>query len=93
MIDPTEERLGKIIKNGEAVTYPRLLFIKHRLNIEKIIETGLEKCKVDINSASTMEAIIPTELKTQKIIDDLEINSTNSADDVDDDDDRSLDLG
>lgn len=48
--DPTEERLARIIKNGEAVTYPKLLFIKHRLNIERTIEKGLENSKIDIDS-------------------------------------------
>lgn len=50
--DPSEERLANMIKNGEAVTYPKLLFIKHRLNIERIIERGLEASKIDINSTS-----------------------------------------
>lgn len=48
--DPTEERLAKIIKNGESVTYSKLLFIKHRLNIERTIEEGLEASKFDIES-------------------------------------------
>lgn len=51
--DPTEERLAKIIKNGESVTYSKLLFIKHRLNIERTIEKGLEVSKVDIDSTAT----------------------------------------
>ncbi|QPG73354.1 hypothetical protein FOA43_000664 [Brettanomyces nanus] len=38
--DPTEERLGETIKNGEHVTYPTLLFIKNRLSIERAIAKG-----------------------------------------------------
>lgn len=52
LADPTEERLSKIIRNGEAVTYPKLLFIKHRLNIERTIERGLKDSKVDIDATS-----------------------------------------
>lgn len=48
--DPTEERLERIIKNGESVTYPKILFIKHRLNIERTIERGLDQSKVNIDS-------------------------------------------
>lgn len=52
LCDPSEERLARIIKNGEAVTYPKLLFIKHRLNIERTIEKGLESSKIDIDSTT-----------------------------------------
>ncbi|VEU20963.1 DEKNAAC101808 [Brettanomyces naardenensis] len=38
--DPNEERLGRIIRNGEHVTYPTLLFMKHRLSIERAIARG-----------------------------------------------------
>lgn len=54
--DPTEERLSKIIRNGESVTYSKLLFIKHRLNIERTIEQGLESSKVDIDSTANAPA-------------------------------------
>ena len=50
--DPSEERLARIIKNGEKVTYPKLLFIKHRLNIERTIEKGLENSKIDIDATA-----------------------------------------
>ncbi|KAH3674706.1 hypothetical protein WICMUC_003122 [Wickerhamomyces mucosus] len=43
--DPTEERLEEMIRNGEISTYPKLLFIKHRLSIERLIEKGLKKYK------------------------------------------------
>lgn len=50
--DPSEERLARIIKNGEKVTYPKLLFIKHRLNIERTIEKGMESSKIDIDATA-----------------------------------------
>ncbi|CDK29936.1 unnamed protein product [Kuraishia capsulata CBS 1993] len=38
--DPTPERLEKMIASGELCAYPKLLFIKHRLAIERAIERG-----------------------------------------------------
>lgn len=46
--DPTEERLAEMIRNGELSTYPKLHFIKHRLNIERTIEKGLKKYKKQV---------------------------------------------
>ena len=40
LTDPTKERLTKIISNGEHVAYPKLLFIKNRLFIERAIARG-----------------------------------------------------
>jgi hypothetical protein len=34
-----------MIRNGEISTYPKLLFIKHRLNIERSISQGLSKIR------------------------------------------------
>lgn len=38
--NPTEERLEKIIYNGEKVAWPKLEFIRHRLTIERAIHVG-----------------------------------------------------
>lgn len=43
--DPDKSRLGKMIRNGELSTYPKLLFIKHRLNIERKIREGWESVR------------------------------------------------
>lgn len=45
LTDPDEKRLGAMIRNGEMSTFPKLLFIKHRLNIETKIRTGWKKYK------------------------------------------------
>jgi predicted acylesterase/phospholipase RssA len=45
LTDPTEERLEHMIRNGEMSTFPKLLFIKHRLNIEHKIREGWQKFK------------------------------------------------
>lgn len=50
--DPNEERLESKIRNGESVTYPKLLFIKHRLNIERTIEKGLEATRINIDDTA-----------------------------------------
>ncbi|GME74144.1 unnamed protein product [[Candida] boidinii] len=38
--DPTPERLETMIESGQSCTFPKLYFIKHRLNIERTIERG-----------------------------------------------------
>ncbi|KAH3686930.1 hypothetical protein WICPIJ_002091 [Wickerhamomyces pijperi] len=43
--DPTEERLEEMIRNGERATWPKLLFVRHRLDIERLILYGLKKYK------------------------------------------------
>lgn len=43
--DPTPERLDGMIKKGEMVAYPKLLFIKNRLDIERVISKGLLEFK------------------------------------------------
>ncbi|ODV84370.1 hypothetical protein CANARDRAFT_201228 [[Candida] arabinofermentans NRRL YB-2248] len=45
--DPSEERVAEYITNGQSVTYPKILFIKHRLNIERCIEQGRKSCQND----------------------------------------------
>lgn len=84
--DPTEERLARIIKNGEMVAYPKLLFIKHRLNIERTIERGLEAFKIDIDSTSNappnlVQNIIENEKDTINLENDLHSDSLVSDDD------------
>lgn len=51
--NPTKERLDTIIKNGEHITWPKLEFIKHRLNVERAIRSGLEKSLISKSSASS----------------------------------------
>lgn len=43
--DPSEDKLAQMIEKGEKSMFPRLLFIKHRLSIEKAIERGRTKTK------------------------------------------------
>lgn len=38
--DPNEERLEEMLIKGERCVYPKILFIKHRLSIERAIERG-----------------------------------------------------
>lgn len=47
--DPTEERLASLILKGERCIYPKLLFIKHRLSIERAIEKGRNLTKLSKN--------------------------------------------
>ena len=72
--DPTEERLARIISNGEKVTYPKLLFIKHRLNIERVIERGLKECDVDIDETFNAPPDLVTKIDQSIKDDNLEEN-------------------
>ncbi|OLL24401.1 Patatin-like phospholipase domain-containing protein, partial [Neolecta irregularis DAH-3] len=38
--DPSPERLAHMLWGGQRVTFPKLLFISHRLRIERLIEKG-----------------------------------------------------
>lgn len=47
--DPTEERLAEMLSKGERAMFPRILFVKHRLSIEKAIEKGRKLTKLSAN--------------------------------------------
>lgn len=49
--DPSEDQLEEMILKGERCIFPSLLFIKHRLSIERAIENGRKSCKT-INRVS-----------------------------------------
>lgn len=51
--DPDEKRLEAMIENGQSATYPKLHFIKHRLNIERKIIEGLKKYKAAVRESTT----------------------------------------
>lgn len=42
--DPTPERLARMIHFGQQSTFPKIQFIKNRLNIESAIMRGLQQC-------------------------------------------------
>ncbi|ODV77299.1 patatin-like phospholipase domain-containing protein [Suhomyces tanzawaensis NRRL Y-17324] len=44
--DPDEEKLQELILKGERSMFPRLLFVKHRLTIERAIERGRKSTKL-----------------------------------------------
>ncbi|KAJ5403603.1 hypothetical protein N7509_003474 [Penicillium cosmopolitanum] len=44
--DPTPERLARMIQTGQQSTFPKIQFIKNRLNIERAIMRGLQECSV-----------------------------------------------
>ncbi|BFZ64433.1 hypothetical protein YB2330_005579 [Saitoella coloradoensis] len=53
--DPNRERLERMILSGQRKTWPKLLFIKHRLSVERIIERGraLTRKKVNGNGSGS----------------------------------------
>lgn len=54
--DPSEEQLGEMILKGERCMFPRLLFLRHRMKIEKAIERGRKSTKLS-NKVSRNQAI------------------------------------
>ncbi|ODV96101.1 hypothetical protein PACTADRAFT_49509 [Pachysolen tannophilus NRRL Y-2460] len=51
--DPTPERLSVMLRNGQLSVFPKLLFIKHRLNIERCIEKGKKRTREQIRASSS----------------------------------------
>lgn len=50
--DPTEERFEEMLMKGQRSMFPRLLFIKHRLSIERAIERGRKLTKLNNKEVS-----------------------------------------
>lgn len=44
--DPTPERLARMIQVGQQSAFPKIQFIKNRLNIETAIMRGLQECSI-----------------------------------------------
>lgn len=42
--DPTRDQLATMIEQGQSSAFPRLLYIKHFINIERAIEKGRKAC-------------------------------------------------
>lgn len=84
--DPTEERLEEMILKGERSIYPRILFIKHRLSIEKAIERGrkLTKMASNMQDLPSNESHRPDNFQVQNSQDRYydEEFETDSSDDV-----------
>lgn len=53
--DPSEEQLQEKLEKGERSIYPKLLFIKHRLTIERAIERGRKLTRLS-NTMSELSA-------------------------------------
>lgn len=89
--DPTEERLAEMLSKGERAMFPRILFVKHRLSIEKAIEKGRKLTKLSANfNTLTSSDSARTELSPeaaevqveQAMFDDDEYDSDSSDDEV-----------
>jgi predicted acylesterase/phospholipase RssA len=53
--DPTEERLGEMILKGERSMFPRILFIRNRIVIERAIERGRKASKLSTKIDNTID--------------------------------------
>lgn len=61
--DPTEERMGEMLMKGQRSMFPRLLFIKHRLSIERAIERGRKVTK--LVGGGDMSSPVPSMMTTK----------------------------
>lgn len=46
LLDPSETQMAEYLRKGERSMFPRLLFVKHRLEIERAIERGREATRL-----------------------------------------------
>lgn len=80
--DPTVESFTEMLAKGERSVYPKLLFIKHRLAIERAIERGRKHCKLSTR--------ISTQAATPNILSETDDFTVHLVD-YDDEDDSDLD--
>lgn len=73
LLDPNEERMAEYLEKGQRSVFPKILFIKHRLSIERAIDRGREiskkETKMDAFSA-TNAAIKSLELTPSPVLSD-----------------------
>ncbi|CAH2351062.1 patatin-like phospholipase domain-containing protein [[Candida] railenensis] len=84
--DPTEEQLEEMILKGERCMFPSLLFISHRLSIERELEKGRNLCraqqkKLQANAQQQHQQIQQSSQQKQSLpstLNQFEISSTTS---------------
>ena len=104
--DPTEEQLGEMIIKGERCMFPSLLFVKHRLSIERAIENGRKVCRqqqknvpgsqVDQTNPNHFEMSSVPSSKATEMFDaqlGVEVNAMTGADEDSDLSDEGIPLG
>lgn len=69
LLDPTEERLKEQIAKGERSIFPKLLFIKHRLQIERAIEKGRRMTKASSQLSTPPVADEPVDPESEGFLD------------------------
>lgn len=65
--DPTRDRLSDMIQSGENSAFPKILFIKNRLKIERAIENGRKKLRQQLAANSQKMKDEFYELKSAKV--------------------------
>lgn len=79
--DPNEQRMEELILKGERCMYPRLLFVKNRLSIERAIEKGRKAVKMSTDITSSLNSRIGSPFAGGG----LEVHDVNYEDDGEDD--------
>lgn len=80
--DPSEAKLGEMILKGERSVFPKLLFIKHRLRIERAIERGRKESQLSNSISRSYQS-------TPEVPEDFQIHAVEYNDDDDYEDDLS----
>lgn len=95
LLDPTEERMVEYLEKGQHSMFPRLLFLKHRLSIERAIERGREASKrcsksdvmigsnAPLRSLEVSHSVIYSEESTVPVVGSIDGNSNPLADSSD----------
>lgn len=78
--DPSEERLEEMLMTGQRSMFPRLLFIKHRLTIERAIERGRKLTKL----ANKVDSAIDSDIGLQSGVDFHTVSYEDDEDNVSD---------
>lgn len=60
LLDPNEARMAEYLEKGQRSMFPRLLFVKHRLSIERAIERGRKATKSTASEAGLASSRSPS---------------------------------
>lgn len=74
LLDPNEAQMEEYLRKGERSMFPRLLFVKHRLSIERAIERGREATK-SLNFPDTILLKLPSPM----VVSDSEVKDALDA--------------
>ncbi|KAM9899404.1 hypothetical protein OXX69_009491 [Metschnikowia pulcherrima] len=70
--DPNEAQMEEYLMKGQRSMFPRLLFVKHRLSIERAIERGRDSTRTQSSSQNRLDSVSPVN-SDDNVVDDYKI--------------------